>query len=294
MSIQTILQAVIIGLLMGGVYALIAAGASIYFGVMRIVNYAHGEFLTLAMFIAYYLVMSTGINLYIAMLITGVVMFCVGYLYQRGLLNQLFKKEKERAPGSLLLFSLGVGMIIKNGCQIIFGTNPRVLQTPYNGTTFVLGEYIFSKPRTIAMLISIVAIVLISLFMHKTETGRALRAVSQNRAVAPLMGIDQSKMFALAFGLGIGLVGIAGAAMLPFFTLSYTSGSAYGFKSFVIIVLGGLGSIPGALVAGLVVGLIESVGALFFSSAIANSLPFLLFVIILLVRPTGLFGKERS
>lgn len=294
MSFQTVLQAVIIGLLMGGVYALIAAGASIYFGVMRIVNYAHGELLTLSMFITYYLVTSAGLDLYIAMLICGVIMFCIGYVYQRGLLNKLFKKEKDRAPSSLLLFSLGVGMIIKNGCQIIFGTNPRVVQTPYNGTTFIAGEYIFSKPRTIAMLISFIAIALIAVFMHRSETGRALRAVSQNRAVAPLMGIDQSKMFALAFGLGIGLVGIAGSAMLPFVTLSYTSGSAYGFKSFVIIVLGGLGSIPGALVAGLVVGLIESVGSLFFSAAIANSLPFLLFVIILLVRPSGLFGKERS
>lgn len=294
MTFQTFTQALIIGLLLGGVYSIIAAGASLYFGVMRIVNFAHGECLTLSMFICYYLVTLLGLDMYVSMLLCAVIMFAIGYFFQKGIQNKIFQKEKERAPGSLLLFSLGVGMIIKNGCQIFFGTTPKMVSTQYSGGTFDVGSIIVSTPRAMAMVISVISIVLLTLFLQKTETGRALRAVSQNRSVAPLMGIDQSRMFCLAFGIGIGLIGIAGGAMLPFMTLSPSAGSPYGFKAFVIIVLGGMGSIAGALVAGLLIGVIESVGSLVMSPAYANSLGFILFVILLLVKPSGLFGKERS
>ncbi|MCQ5129874.1 branched-chain amino acid ABC transporter permease [Butyricicoccus faecihominis] len=289
-----LLQSLIDGLLLGGVYATIAAGLSLAFGVMRIVNWAHGEFLMVAMYVANVLVTSTGVDPYLSILITGPVFFIVGYVLQKGLFNRLLQREKAREPMSVMMFTIGLAMVLTNGALLLFSANTRITPTIYQGKSIVLGEMMISIPRFISFMIALVITTGLYFFLMKTETGRALRASSQDRSSATLMGINEKKIYSIAFGISLGLVGVSASLLIPFFSVYPTVSLVFGFKAFVIVVMGGKGSIPGALLGGLIVGLTEKVGGLFFSDAYAQIILFLLFVVILLCKPSGLLGKEKS
>ncbi|MDI9505683.1 MAG: branched-chain amino acid ABC transporter permease, partial [Bacillota bacterium] len=250
-------QALIDGLLLGGVYATVAVGLSLCFGVMRIINWAHGALLMMSMYLAYYLVTLAGINVYLCCIITGAVMFGVGYLLQKFMLYKLIVREKDREPISVLLFTSGLGTALTAVALIAFGGFALQARTPYTGKSLRLSGFIFSQTKLISFVIAIVCTFLLLLFLRRTETGRAMTATSQNRTVARLMGINEEKVYCLAMGISQAMVGISAALLVSFYPVSNTVGVLFSFKSFIIVVLGGKGSVMGCLVGGLLVGIIE-------------------------------------
>lgn len=290
------LQALFDGLLQGGVFAAVAVGLSLVFGVMRIINWSHGETLMVSMYVSFFLYTFLHINPYICVLINAIIFFCYGYFLQRTALNNLLSREKDREPTSILLFTAGLGMVLTNVALMLFGGNSRSI-----GGTFDLGTIdskglgvIFSISKLIAFFISIAFTMLLFYFLQRTETGRALRATSQNRSVSQLMGIDVKRIYGIAMGIGLALVGVSGALLITFFPVTPDVGSVYSLRSFIIVVLGGKGSVPGALLGGLIVGVIETLGAQLTSQSYAQVMLFVIFVLILLFRPAGLMSKERE
>ncbi len=287
-----VLQSFIDGLLIGGVYATISVGLSLAFGVMRIINWAQGELLMISMYIAYAIFMALGVDPYLVMVLTAVIMFGVGYLLQNSIISNLLARETAREPISVLLFTSGLGMFLSNGVLAVIGANPLSVITQYSGKMIVIGNLYFSLPRVISFFIAVVVTILLYFFIQRSEMGRAIRATSQNRQVATLMGINQKKIYNIAFAISIALVGMSGGLLLPYYTVSYSIGTTFSFKAFVVVVLGGKGSILGALIGGLIVGVIERVGALFFSETVAQMFVFLIFIIVLLFKPNGLLGEK--
>lgn len=291
---EAIVQAVVSGLLMGGIYALIAIGLSLIFGVMRIINFAHGEFVMVGMFISYWLITLTKIDPYLAILIVAPVMFGAGYLFQRLLLNKLLEREQAREPISILLFTAGLGLVLQNLALILFGSDARSVNTAYTGATFTLSNIIFSQTRFLAFVISIVCSIAIFYLLTRTEIGRAIRATSQDRNTAKLMGINEKFIYCIAFAIGSGLVGVAGALLVPLYYVFPTVGNVFGLRSFIIVVLGGIGSTKGALYGGILIGVIEAVATQFISPSYSELLVFVFFVVVLLFKPSGLFGTEKA
>ncbi len=288
------LQALIDGLLIGGVYAVIAIGLSLAFGVMRIVNWAHGELLMLSIYISYFIFTWFGIDPYLLMFLTAVLMAGFGYILQRFVISNMLAREKEVEPISVLLFTAGLGVFLSNLALVIFKGNPRTATTVYTGRSIHAGMLYVSVPKLISFVIAMGCTVLLYYFLQKSETGRAIRAASQNRNVVTLMGVNIRRLYNIAFAISVGMVGIAGALLLPYSSVQPTSGTTYSFKSFVIIVLGGQGSVIGALISGLLVGIIEKVGTLYFSDTTAQIAVFAVFVLVLLLRPNGFFGRKQG
>ena len=288
------LQALIDGLLIGGVYAVIAIGLSLAFGVMRIVNWAHGELLMLSIYTSYFIFTWFGIDPYLLMFLTAVLMAGFGYILQRFVISNMLAREKEVEPISVLLFTAGLGVFLSNLALVIFKGNPRTATTVYPGRSLHVGMLYVSVPKLISFVIAMGCTVLLYYFLQKSETGRAIRAASQNRNVVTLMGVNIKRLYNIAFAISVGMVGIAGALLLPYSSVQPTSGTTYSFKSFVIIVLGGQGSVIGALISGLLVGIIEKVGTLYFSDTTAQIAVFAVFVLVLLLRPNGLFGRKQG
>lgn len=289
-----LMQGILDGILIGGVYATIAVGLSLAFGVMRIVNFAHGEFLMAAMYLAFLLVIDLGVDPYLTILITAPVMFLVGYLLQRGIFNRMLDRAAVGETNSILIFTAGLSMFLSNMATVIFGSNIMAAETRYTSTSFQMGGLVVSIPRLISFVIALLFTVVLYVIIQRTEYGRALRATSQNRKVAELMGINYKKIYAVAFGLGLALVGVSASLLAPNASVSPTIGDTYGIKCFIIVVLGGMGSIPGALLGGLILGVIERVGGVFLTDAYAQLIEFVLFVLVLLFRPAGLFGRETN
>lgn len=288
------IQSLIDGLLLGGVYATIAVGLSLCFGVMRVVNWAHGALLMMAMYLTYYLVAFTGIDVYLCCIISAVVMFCIGYLLQNTAINRLLAREKNREPMSVLFFTSGLSTALEALALIVFGGFALQAQTNYTGKSIRMGGYIISQTKLISFVIAIVCTIALYLFLQKTETGRAMRAASQDRAVARLMGINERKTYCLAMAIAQMMVGISAALMVSFYPVTNTTGQIFQNKSFIIVVLGGKGSVIGCLIGGLLVGVIERLFGTVFSDSISQIVLFLMFVAILLFKPSGILGKEKG
>lgn len=288
------LQSIIDGVLLGGVYASIAVGLSLAFGVMRIINWAHGALLMAGMYFSYYLVTLAGIDVYVSAIIAAAAMFAVGYLLQKHLLHRLITKEKEREPINVLLFTSGLGTVITSVALIFFGGDSMQANTPYTGKTILAGDFIISQTKLIAFIIALVATLALYFFIQRTETGRALRATSQNRVIARLMGINEKRIYCVAMALSLAILGISSSLLVSFYPVSNTVGVLFSFKSFIIVVLGGKGSVLGCLLGGILVGIIEKIGGTMFNDSIAQLMLFLLFVLILLFKPSGLLSKEKE
>ncbi|MGD0627099.1 MAG: branched-chain amino acid ABC transporter permease [Thermodesulfobacteriota bacterium] len=288
-----ILQALVSGILMGAIYGAIAAGLALIYGVMRIINFAHGELLMIGMFIVYGGWQMVGIDPYLYIVPAGIILFGVGYGIQKGLINPAIQKTTEREPLSILLITAGLSMILINVGILLLSDYPKMLQTPYSLETLKAGGIRISVSRFISFTLSLVTIAVLYLILAKTELGRQMRATSQDRAAARLMGIDEPKIYSLSFAIGAAVTGVAGALLAPIFFIKPSVGHVYVMKSFIIVVLGGMGSVPGALIAGLMVGIIESVGSLLMNPVYAEAMVFFLFILFLLIRPSGLLGKER-
>lgn len=276
------------GLLIGGIYALIGVGLSLIFGVMRIINFAHGEFVALGIYSAIVLFRQLGLDPYLALLIAVPLGFVVGAALQRLVLARLID-----APGdSTLLATLGLALIISNALFLVFGAEPQSIYLPYATATVTLAGVRLPVAQLIAGGVTLVVIVGLYLLLSRTELGRAVRATAQNRLGAELVGIDTRVIHALVFGLGMALAVAAGVILAPLLFAVPTVGSSYTLKAFVVTVLGGLGSVPGAIGGGLLLGVVEFLGASYFSSGYRDAYGLFAFLLVLLLRPQGLFGRS--
>jgi branched-chain amino acid transport system permease protein len=282
-------QAVVTGLLLGGVYALVSLGLTLIFGVLGIVNFAQGAMLTLSMYLVYFMVTTFGINTYVAVLLTVPVMFVIGWLVQSVLMNRLIADGTHERP---LLVTLGLSLLIVNVILMMFGGRPGNVPSPAAGSIRIFGA-IADVPRLIAFAGAIAVAAALILVLRKTPLGLSIRAVAANGTGASLVGVNVKRVYAMTFGLGAASVAAAGGLMAPFSSLVPSVGDQFTTLAFVIVVLGGLGSVAGAVAGGIFIGLLQTVGALFLPGDGSLLLVFAMFVLVLFVRPQGLFGVKR-
>ncbi len=264
-------QAVVSGLLLGGVYGLVASGLSLIFGVLRIINFAHGAIMMLGMYASYWLFVLVGLDPYLSILVTGPLFFALGMLIQR----IVIEPNRAAAEHNQLLLTLGVALFFENLALVLWQGDFRTVRVWYSGASFLVADVLVEVPR---------------LFLKLTDVGKAIRALAEEPEGAMLMGIDVRRIRAVAYGIGAGAVAVAGALVTPFFYVAPDVGESFNIMAFVVVVLGGMGNFLGALVGGFIVGLAESLGAAFLPGSLKQLVVFGLFVIVLLLRPEGLFG----
>jgi len=284
------LQAILNGVLTGSLYALIGMGMALIFGVMRIVNFAHGAFMMVGMYATYVLFQRTGLNPYFGFIASAILLFLLGYLFYRGLL----KRIQGQSDFMQILLTLGFGLILTDGIQLLFGADYHQINLPLLGKNLRLGSQIsLNAPWLISFGIALMLGALLYFFVMHTMLGRAARAIAQNRYAAPLMGINVDRVQALSFGIGVAAAGVAGGLLLPVFYLYPTVGDQFTLKAFVMVVLGGMGSIQGAAMAGLVLGVVENLTSLYWGNEWALAVDFVIFLSVLSLRPSGIFGSQR-
>ncbi len=276
------------GVLIGGVYALIGVGLTLVFGVMKIINFAHGDFVVLGMYCAVLLNALLGWDPYLSLLVAMPLGFMVGAVLQRVVLSRLM----EAPPESSLLVTLGLALVIGNILLLTFGAEPKSVNVSYASSTVSLGEVSFSLILLLAGLATMVVIVGLYTVLNHTELGRAIRATADNRLGAELVGINTRRIEAVVFGIGMSLAVTAGVVLIPLLFATPTfSGAIFTLKAFVVTVLGGLGNIGAAIAGGLLLGVVEVMGASYLTSDYRDAYGLLVFLLILLLRPEGLFGK---
>jgi len=281
--IQLLLNGVVIGV----IYALVAMGLSLIFGVLEIVNFAHGEFYMLGAMLAYFLSTNVGLGYGPAVLVVTAVAVALGYVLYEALLGSLRGQSFERS----ILLTLGLSMVLQNGAVFLFTTTPRMMQTRYSYSNVVVGDVRVSVMRLFALGLGLLAFAALYLILYRTRAGRAMRGVAQNREAALMVGIDPRAVSRLAVAIGIGLSGLAGAALAPVYAVHPLMGFSFVFKAFAIIIIGGLGNISGAAIAAVALGILESVAGGFLPLVMADALAFIAMIAILLLRPQGLFGR---
>ncbi|MCL6560051.1 MAG: branched-chain amino acid ABC transporter permease, partial [Firmicutes bacterium] len=243
-----LLSSIINGILMGGVYGLLALGLTLIFGIMKIINFAHGAFLMVAMLLSYWLWSLLGMDPYLGIFIVFPLMFLIGYSSQRYLIKPVLDAEKDvREPVSALLLTAGMAVAIENFMLMVFGADYLMAKTSYSGVTYSISGLLISAPRLYAFIATLIITFLFYQFLTRTELGRAMRATGQDRGAALLMGINVTKVYGVAFGIGTALSGLAGVLLIPFYYAHPSVGEVFITKAFIIVVLGGLGSVPGAL-----------------------------------------------
>jgi branched-chain amino acid transport system permease protein len=289
MNFSVLLQALISGILIGGVYALIGIGLTIIFGVMRVINFAHGDLMMVGMYLTYFLFTLAGIDPFVSIAITIPLMFLFGGILQKVFINRII----GTLPQNQILLTIGLGLIMSNAMMLAFTSDYKILTTSYSSSSITLGGISVSQPLTVSFVITAVITAFLYWFFMKTDTGQAIRATAQDREAAQLMGINVKWMSILAFGIGSSLAGTAGALISPTYYIFPQVGSAFTLKAFVITVLGGMGSIVGATLGGIIIGVVESVGAVTISSDWKDVLVFSIFLLVLLIKPSGLMGKSR-
>ncbi len=282
-------QAVVNGLLVGGVYSLMALGLSLIFGVMRVINFAHGDMMVWGMYLSYWLFVAAGVDPYLSILVTGSAIFLLGAAVQKGLVNRILDAPHEMQ----ILLMLGVALVLENVALMVWGPDPRRVSTTYALSTFWLGPIVFDLPKVATFGMALALALGLYLFLKKTDLGRMIRAASDNQIGALLVGTDILKVFTLAFGIGAACVGAAGSLMTPFLPFSPSTGLFFTVTSFNIVIIGGMGSFVGAFVGGLLVGMSESLGAVILVPSLKEIVSFVLLVLILLFRPQGLLGGSR-
>jgi len=283
------LQAAVNGVLVGGVYSLMALGLSLIFGVMRVINFAHGDMMVWGMYLTLWLFVSFGLDPYLSVLATGAAIFALGVLIQRGLINRILDAPHEMQ----ILLMLGVALVLENTALMVGGPDPRRVSPSYALSTLWLGPIVFDVPRVVTFAVALILAFGLYLFLKRTDLGRTIRAASDNRIGALLVGADIQKVFSLAFGIGAACVGAAGTLLTPFLPFSPATGLFFTMTSFNIVIIGGMGSLLGAFVGGLLVGVSESLGAILLVPSLKEIVTFILLVLILLFRPQGLLGGGR-
>lgn len=282
-----LLQGVVSGLLAGGLYAMVALGMALIFGVMRVINIAHGTLLMLGAYTTFWLFSLYGMNPFLSIFISFPVIFLVGAILQR-----LFVYRVVNAPElSSLLLTFGISIFISNIAMVTWTADYRSVE--FLTGSFLLGPIALSKPRLVTFGFALAITWLAFLFLNLTKIGKAIRATSQHRELAQVCGINVERVDLITFGIAAGLAGAAGSLISVMFSVFPEMGQLYVFKSFLVIVLGGAGNYPGAFFGGLILGLVEGLASLFLSAQLSEVIAYILLVIILLIRPTGLL-RGRS
>ena len=287
MDSSFLIQLLINGLVLGVVYAMIATGLSLIFGVLEIVNFAHGEFYMLGAMLAWWLTTQLHMPYFAVVGAVVVVSLAAGYLLYVALLSAMRGADFERS----MLLTLGLSMVLQNGAIYLFTTDPRVVRTQYTYQSATLGDVRVSVLRLLALGFGVAAFIMLWGVLHHTRIGKAMRAVAQNRDAALMVGIDPGVVSGVAVALGIGLSGLAGAALAPVYTVHPLMGFAFIFKAFALVIIGGMGNVAGTGIAALALGLMESFGGGFLSPVLVDAMAFIAMIAVLLVRPQGLFGR---
>jgi branched-chain amino acid transport system permease protein len=287
-QLSILFPAVVNGILNGALYALVALGLTLVYGVLHIINFAHGALLTAALFAAFYLYRIFGLDPYVAVLVLTPAFFLIGYALQRFVIGPLSHGDDS----NILLVTLGLAVIIENGLLFAFRGDTRTVDLSYSFAVVPFAGMFISVPRLVGFGGAVAVAVLLWLLLTLTDTGKAIRAVAREKLGAQLSGIDVAHIYALTFGLGTACVAVAACLLIPTYYVNPHVGDAFVLVAFTTVVLGGMGSIPGALIGGLFVGLIESLCGLYLGESLGQIGIFLMFIMVLLFRPRGLLGAR--
>ncbi len=288
LQLTILLPAILNGLATGAVYALVALGLTLIYGVLHIVNFAHGSLLMLALYGVYFLYTLLGIDPYLALPIMVPAMFVLGYALQRSVIATASHGREE----NILLVTLGLSIIIDNLALYLWSADTRTINPSYAFDTVDFGIAFIAVPKVVSFAGALAITALLWLLMQRTDLGKAIRALARERQGAELVGIDVEHIYAMSFGIGIACLGAAACLLLPSYYAHPGVGESFVVIAFTIVVLGGMGSFAGALIGGLIIGLTESLGGLFLGENLGKIGVFVIFIAILLFRPTGLFGQR--
>ncbi len=283
------LQSLLSGVLIGGAYALIGVGLTIIFGVMRIINFAHGDLVMLGMYASFFLFTLGNVDPFVSIVFVFPLLFLFGAILQKTVINKVL----NALPQNQILLTIGIGLILSNTMMLLFTSDYRIISTTYSSGSFRLGEISVSTPLLLSFVITAAVTAALYWFLLKTDTGQAIRATAQDRDAAQLMGVNVKRMSILATGIGAGLAAVAGSLISPTYYIFPQVGQPFTLKAFVIVVLGGMGSVMGATVGGIIIGATESLAGAYISSGLKDLVVYVLFLLILLFKPAGLFGKSR-
>ena len=289
MDLSLALQLAIQGILLGGIYGLIALGLSLIFGVMGVINFAHGQMMVMGMYVSYWIFVLLGIDPYLSLVVVAAVIFVLGYLIQSTVVNRILNY-----PEAIQVLPLvSMGLILENLALLLWGPDYRSPQTALALKTYWIGPVMLDVSRLIAFTLAIFITFLIVVFLKKSNTGKCIRAAADNRAGAVLVGINVDRIYNMSFALGAATTAAAGVLLLPLMPLSPHLGHDFTLTAFIVVILGGMGNLIGALVGGLILGLAESLSTLFLPATLKQVVSFSILIIIMLFRPQGLFGGKK-
>jgi branched-chain amino acid transport system permease protein len=281
------LQILVNGVLMGGLYALMAIGMALIWGVMDIINIAHGSFIMLGAFTTYWLFSIFGMDPFVSLIFSVAILFVLGYCVQRYIINYVI-----RAGAFItLILAFGIDIFIKNSALVAWTADVRMVNVPYGAANFTIGSLTIPTVRLVAFGLVIVISLLFFYILNRTSLGRCIRATSQDLDAARLVGVDVAKTYAITFGIGVGAAAAAGTLWSILFPISPIMGGVLTLKSFVVVIIGGLGSMLGPIVGGLVLGITEAFSSSWLGATYANLISFTILVLVLIIRPKGILGK---
>lgn len=277
------------GVLLGGIYGLIAVGLSLIFGVMGVINFAHGQLMVLGMYISFWILSLWGLDPYLSLVLVAAVIFVLGWLIQATVVNRIldFPEAMQVVP------LVSMGLILENAALFLWGPDHRSPQTALSLSSFHLGEVMIDTSRLIAFVLAILITGLIFLFLKKSDLGKSIRAAADNRMGAQLVGIRVDRINNFSYGLGAATCGAAGALLIPLMPVSPHLGHDFTMTAFVVVILGGMGNLAGALVGGLILGVAESMSTLFLPPTLKHVVSFGLLILIMLFKPQGLLGGKK-
>ncbi|RVT52593.1 branched-chain amino acid ABC transporter permease [Rubrivivax albus] len=285
---DVLFPSVLNGLTTGAVYALVALGLTLIYGVLHIINFAHGALLMVALYAVYWLKVALGVDPYLALPLVVPGMFALGYALQRGIVGRASHGKDE----NILLVTLGLSIVLENLALLWFRSDTRTIDTAYTLSTVQIGPAFIAVPKLVAFGGALVFAALLMAVITRTDLGRAIRAVAKEKQGARLMGIDVDHVYAMSFGIGLACLGAAACFLLPAYYVNPQVGSGFVLVAFTIVVLGGMGSFAGALLGGLLIGVVESLGGLYLGESLGQIGIFVIFIAVLLFRPQGLFGAR--
>ncbi len=288
-GLDYVANAVVSGILIGSVYSLVGMGLALIWGIMDVINFAQGDYMMLGAFVTYWAFTLAGVDPLLSVPLSFLVTFALGVLTQRVVIERVL----DAPMVSQITATFAVLLMIRYGAEAAFGPYTKRIYVTYADVIYRFGTISLQLPRLIAFFVSLGVAVAFYVFLKTTYTGVALRAVSQNRMAAYLMGINVRKMYWIAFGIGVGISAVGGTLVATFLPIHPEMGGFYALIAFIVVVFGGFGSVFGAYISGIIIGVTESVSALFISPSLKDVVAFLLFIAIILVKPTGLFGTEQ-
>jgi branched-chain amino acid transport system permease protein len=291
MNLNALAQNVVFGVFVGGNYGIAAVGLSLVFGVLKVLNVAHGELLMLGGYISFFLFALVGVDPFLSVLITAPALLLIGFGLHRGLFAAVERLDEEDRIKNSLLISFGLGLILQNVAQLAFTADERSVNTSYAGGSAVIFGLVFPYTRLLTLGLACLAIVVLDQVLRRTYMGKAIRATSEDWRAAALAGVNIRRTYLITFGIGAAMAGVAGSLVSVGSSIAPTLGAAWTLKALVVIVLAGMGSIFGAFAAGILLGAAEAVSTFLFGSTYREVVGLVLFLVVLLVRPQGLFGR---